>query len=85
MKNIPGSHVILRGELNDKTIKIASNIASLYSKAANSIHVCVDYTQVKWVKKVPGEKGSFVTYTHEKMYFSDPNMDELNAICKLVN
>lgn len=85
VKNIPGSHVILRGELNDKTIKIASNIASLYSKAANSIHVCVDYTQVKWVKKVPGEKGSFVTYTHEKMYFSDPNMDELNAICKLVN
>ena len=85
VKNVPGSHVILRGELNDKTIKIASNIASLYSKASNSIHVCVDYTQVKWVKKINGQKGSFVTYTHEKMYFSDPNMDELNNECKLIN
>lgn len=85
VKNIPGSHVILRGELNEQTIKTASNIASLYSKASNSIHVCVDYTQVKWVKKVNGQKGSFVTYTHEKMYFSDPNMEELNKTCKLIN
>lgn len=85
VKNIPGSHVILKGELNDKTIRIASNIASIYSKAANSIHVCVDYTQVKWVKKVNGQNGSFVTYTHEKMYFSDPNIEELNNECKLIN
>ena len=85
VKNIPGSHVILRGELNDKTIRIASNIASIYSKASNSIHVCVDYTQVKWVKKVNGQNGSFVTYTHEKMYFSDPNIEELNNECKLIN
>lgn len=79
VKNISGSHVILRGELNDETIKLASSIASFYSKASNSKAVCVDYTQVKWVKKVKGTKGSFVIYTHEKNAFADPDIDFITA------
>ena len=78
-KNIPGSHVILRGELNEETIKLASVIAAYYSKASNSKAVCVDYTQVKWVKKVKGTKGSFVIYTHEKNAFADPGIDYITA------
>jgi len=78
VKNIPGSHVILKGELNSSTIKLAACIAAYYSKAQNSKAVCVDYTQVKWVKKVKGTKGSFVIYTHEKNEFADPSIDYIN-------
>ena len=82
-KSIPGSHVILKGELNDKTLSIAANIAAYYSKASASIHVCVDYTLVKWVKKIKGEIGSNVIYTHEKTYYADPSLDFINNNAKL--
>ena len=75
VKNIPGSHVILRGILDDESIRLASNIAAYYSKAQNSKAVCVDYTLVKWVKKVKGTKGSFVIYTNEKNAFADPDIN----------
>jgi predicted ribosome quality control (RQC) complex YloA/Tae2 family protein len=78
VKNSPGSHVILKGNLTDENIKIAGAIASYYSKQNTGINVCVDYTQVKWLKKVKGTKGSFVTYTNEKNVFSNPSLDYIN-------
>ena len=78
VKNAPGSHVILRGELTKENIEIAGAIASYYSKLNSGINVCVDYTQVKWIKKVKGTKGSFVTYTNEKNVFSNPSMEFIN-------
>ena len=62
----------------NETIKLAGCIAAYYSKASNSKAVCVDYTQVKWVKKVKGTKGSFVIYTHEKNEFADPDISYIN-------
>lgn len=79
VKNSPGSHVILKGNLTDENIKIAGAIASYYSKQNTGINVCVDYTQVKWLKKVKGTKGSFVTYTNEKNVFSNPSLDYINS------
>lgn len=75
VKNIPGSHVILRGNLTPENIIIAGAIASYYSKANQGKNVCVDYVQVKWIKKVKGMKGSFVTYTNEKNIFSNPDIE----------
>ncbi len=75
VKNSPGSHVILRGNITKENIEIAGAIASYYSKLNGSINVCVDYTQVKWIKKVKGTKGSFVTYTNEKNVFSNPSLE----------
>jgi len=82
VKSMPGSHVILQGELEDESIKIAANLATIFTKAKNSIHVCVDYTLKKWVKKIKGQKGSFVTYTHEKMTFVDPDNEFIEEMCK---
>lgn len=75
VKNMPGSHVIFRGELTKENIEIAGAIASYYSKGNTGKNVCVDYTLVKWVKKVKGTKGSFVTYTNEKNVFSNPSLE----------
>ena len=69
----PGSHVIFRGNLDDEAIKLAATIAAYYSKAKGP--VSVDYTQVKWVKKIKGMKGSFVRYTNQKSINVTPDYD----------
>lgn len=69
VKNSPGSHTILR--LNGKTatndlLLYAATLAAKNSKLKNSYTVDVDYTKVKYVKKIPGAKPGMVTYTNFK-------------------
>jgi len=66
-KNIPGSHVIIRGEgreISETAILEAAIIAARHSKARTSSNVNVDYTKVKYVKKPAGAKPGMVIYTH---------------------
>lgn len=69
----PGSHVIFQGNLDDDAIKLASTIAVYHSKL-NGI-VSVDYVQKKYVKKIKGMKGSFVTYSNQKTTHADNNFE----------
>lgn len=76
VKDIPGSHTILRtNNLTDEVIRLSAQIAAYYSKARQSSNVAVDYTLVKYIKKVPKTKGSFVTYTNQKTVFVTPDID----------
>ena len=76
MQNVPGSHVILRTEnLTDDLIYLTGCIASFYSSYKGSTNVCVDYTLIKNVKKIPGQKGSFVTYKNQKSVFGKPSIE----------
>lgn len=78
VKDMPGSHVIVKlpnnnSILTEKLIRNAAMIAAYYSKAKDSSSVPVDYTQVKYLKKVPGMKGSFVTLSNQKTIYIDPD------------
>lgn len=76
VQNVPGSHVILRTEnLTDDLIYLTGCIASFYSSYKGSTNVCVDYTLIKNVKKIPGQKGSFVTYKNQKSVFGKPSIE----------
>ncbi len=64
-KDIPGSHVIIRAKNNtvsDKAIKEGAFLAAWYSKARNSSHVPVDYTQRKNMRKPNGAKPGYVIF-----------------------
>ena len=64
VKNMPGSHVILRDDHPTfEDIKESAEIAAFFSKGKNSSHVTVDYVQAKRVKKPKGAKPGFVIYT----------------------
>lgn len=76
----PGSHVIFRGDLTDEAIKLSATIAAYYSKASGT--VSVDYTQVKWVKKIKGMKGSFVRYTNQKSIHATPDLEYINQFTR---
>ena len=81
-KEIPGSHVIIRKttELNEEEIRTAAMLAAYFSLAKESSSVPVDYTLLKYVKKIPGTKGSFVTYTQQKTIYIDPDKQFINQL-----
>ena len=57
VKDMPGSHVVVKGDqLDEYTIRLASNIAAYYSKGKNSSSVPVNYTLMKTLKKPHGAK-----------------------------
>lgn len=83
VQNVPGSHVILRTDnLSEELIYLTGCIAAYYSSYNKSTNVCIDYTLVKNVRKIPGQKGSFVTYKNQKSVFSKPDIDYINKNTK---
>jgi len=76
-KGSPGSHVLVRKAfpLSETTIRTASLLAAYFSKMKNSSSVPVDYVEVRYLKKVPGKVGSFVTYKNNKTIYIDPDDD----------
>lgn len=83
VKSIGGSHVILRsGYTDDRSITLAADIAAYYSKYRTSVNANVDMTKVKNVKKVPGTKGSFVTYNTYQTIFANPDLDKIKSQLK---
>ena len=78
VKDAHGSHVLVVGENkdNENVIRKAAYLAASYSEAKDSSSVPVDYTLVKYIKKIPGRKGSFVSYTHNKTIYIDPKRED---------
>ncbi len=82
-KDAAGSHVIVRSNeesLSEMTIRTAAHLAAYFSKWRMSSSVPIDYTQVKNLKKVPGQKGSFVIYSNNKTIYIDPDFDLINSL-----
>ena len=72
-KDIHGSHVILKknpGELIPENILFeAAKLAATHSKAKDSSNIPVDYCEVKYVKKIPGNKPGLVIYSNNKTIY----------------
>ncbi len=82
VKDAPGSHVLFRMPdpsyiLTEEDIRYCANLAACFSKASISSTVPVDYLQVKYIKKIPGTKGSRVIYTNQKTIYIDPDTKKI--------
>lgn len=81
VKDQPSAHVILSTDnLCEENIRICAHLAALNSKYEKSSSVCVDYTMVKNIKKVPGIPGCFVTYSNQRSIYIDPSYDDLDKL-----
>lgn len=81
VKDAPGSHVVVHSnELNEELIRSASLLASYYSSQKDSSSVPVDYTKIKYIKKIPGKRNCFVTYTNQKTIYIDPDINLINKM-----
>ena len=84
VKDMPGSHVVVHSEqLDEYTIRLASNIAAYYSKGKKSSSVPVNYTLVKTLKKPNGKKPGQVILDHYKTIYIDPDESILDEIKKI--
>lgn len=74
VKDIPGSHVIIRSTDPDETTLLeAATVAAYFSKARASSGVPVDYTRARYVKKPSGSKPGFVIYTDQQTLYVTPD------------
>lgn len=80
--NYPGSHVVLKGDLSESSILNAANLALYYSKA--NVNANVDYTLIKWVKKIKGMKGSFVRYSNQSTINISSSFEDINKKLKQI-
>ncbi len=79
VKGAPGSHVIIKDKIpTEDDIRLAANLAAYYSEFRYSSSVPVDYTKIKNIKKIPGKRSCFVSYTHEKTIYIDPDINIIN-------
>ena len=77
IKDAPGSHVVLHkmDDLTEDEIRTSAMIAAYYSTYQDSSSVAVDYTKIRNIKKIPGKRACFVSYTHQNTIYIDPDPD----------
>lgn len=74
VKDIPGSHVIIRdSDPDEQTLLEAAQLAAYFSKGRNSDNVPVDYLPAKRLHKPNGAKPGFVTFTGQKTLYVMPH------------
>ena len=83
VKDIPGSHVIIKGKggsIPEGTLKEAALLAVYYSKARTGQNVPVDYALRKYVRKPKGAKPGMVIYDHHSTLFVSPQVDNIRPL-----
>ncbi len=76
MKDVPGSHVILRSDnINQEDIEIASYLAAINSSISNDNKIDIDYTEKKNVNKAKGAAPGMVYYEDFKTITVDSNIN----------
>ena len=86
VQNMPGSHVIIGKDgktIPPTTLEEAAILAAYYSKAKNSNHVPIDYTERKNVKKPKNAKSGMVIYDNFKTISVNPSKDLVDNIKKV--
>lgn len=74
VKDIPGSHVIIRdSDPDEQALLEAAQLAAYFSKGRNSDNVPVDYLPAKRLHKPNGAKPGFVTFTGQKTLYVTPH------------
>lgn len=83
VKDAPGSHVLLKNPTNtEEEIRTAAILAAYYSTYQSSSSVAVNYVPARYVKKIPGKRNCFVTFTNEKTIYIDPDIEIINKLKK---
>lgn len=81
VKDASGSHVVIHSDLlSEELIRTAAMLAAYYSDYKDSSSVAVDYTQIKYIKKIPGKRACFVTYSKQKTIYIDPDKSLIESL-----
>ncbi len=76
----PGAHVLLRGAFHETSLRLCAMLAAYYSPQRQSSSIPVDYTKIKFIKKIKGLPGYNVTYTQQKTIYIDIDETKLKLL-----
>ena len=79
-REAPGAHVVIRNDgrrITDELIADVAAVAAWYSKRRSDARVQVDYTRVKYVKRIKGAGPGMVTYRNERSIFVQPRDESI--------
>lgn len=80
-KDLHGAHVIITLENpHEEALRRGALLAAWYSKGRYSSSVPVNYCNVKQLKKIPGNKGSFVSMSSYKTIYIDPDISTVQNL-----
>lgn len=83
VKDLHGSHVIITtSDPCEQLLRDAAMLAAWFSSGRYSSSVPVNYCMVKQLKKIPGNKGSFVSLSTYKTIYIDPDSDHIIDLLK---
>lgn len=72
-KDLHGAHVVITCERpKEEILRNAAMLAAWYSNGRYSSSVPVNYCNIRQLKKIPGNKGSFVSLSSYKTIYIDP-------------
>lgn len=85
VKDAPGSHVTVNvSELNEPILRKACMLAAYFSSLRHSSSIPVDYTKIKYIKKIPGTPGYKVIYSKQQTMYIDIDEVKINSYLKNV-
>lgn len=85
VKDAPGAHVVVNAkDLNEAILRKASMLAAYFSSLRHSSSIPVDYTKVKYIKKIPGVPSYKVTYQKQQTIYIDIDDQKINTYLKNV-
>ncbi len=76
----PGAHVLLRGAFHEGSLRLASMLAAYHSPQRQSSSIPVDYTKIRFIKKIKGLPGYNVTYTNQKTMYIDIDETKIKSL-----
>lgn len=80
IKDQPGSHVVMKGIVNDDTLLFGAMLAGYYSKEKDNPVVSINYTQIKHLKKIPKMPLSQVILTKYQTINIKVDKDLINRV-----
>ena len=84
-RELPGSHVILKGSSDppaEDDLQEAALLAAYFSRGRDLPAVAVDYTGVRHLRRGPGGKPGFVLYNQFKTITVDPRDEKVKLLLK---
>lgn len=85
VQHAPGAHVVVNtSKLNETILRKAAMLAAYFSSMKLSSSIPVDYTLIKYIKKIPGVPGYKVTYKNQQTIYIDIDEEKIKHYLKLV-
>lgn len=85
VKDAPGAHVVVNAkELLEPILRKAAMLAAYHSSLRYSSSIPVDYTKIKYIKKIPGVAGYRVTYQKQQTLYIDIDEEKIKSYLKNV-